>query len=415
MLDQKLILIGMLFKQEPGLPLSNVIQGLLSSFALSEKHSSRSYQRTGFKSRALFNGLFALLLLILCVFQSVLAGSPRIAVDLDGESVFAVSETGEVWSWGSNSFGQLGQGTLPAATAKPTRVIKGNNQPLDEISEIAAGENFAVALTKDGKVWSWGDNSLGQLGSGTTGGTRNKAALVFTKSGSGLLSSLSNIKAVSAGRNTGYAINQSGKIYAWGEQGAAALLGDGGGWAGSVRNFADFVLMNLGVNDVDATHAYSIAGGSGDFVLAGANPPNGGGTIVLGWGNSVDNHLGRYKPNPTTLGLRLTTGVSPFLFTKHCIQVDLSSSAGFCVTPQGELWEWGGGAHPDTPDMRLRNTTATANDVLTVNQLAAGFRHVLALRTDGSIWAWGDDDKGALGFSAVPPSGFVRLTLLIQR
>jgi alpha-tubulin suppressor-like RCC1 family protein len=68
-----------------------------------------------------------------------------------------------VWAWGLNNHGQLGDGTT---TDQPTPVqvtgLTGN------ITAIAAGEFHTIALRNDGTVWDWGYNSVGQLGNGTT-------------------------------------------------------------------------------------------------------------------------------------------------------------------------------------------------------------------------------------------------------
>lgn len=92
-----------------------------------------------------------------------------IAVDQGEEHVVALSADGTVWTWGrDNSLGQLGLGEnvlskLQGYYGNPRRV-KG----LNNIIAIAAGANHSLALAATGEVWAWGDNSEGQLGNGTT-------------------------------------------------------------------------------------------------------------------------------------------------------------------------------------------------------------------------------------------------------
>lgn len=72
----------------------------------------------------------------------------------------ALKDDGTVWSWGDNSYGQLGDGTTDTKD-KPIKVVG-----LSDIKAIAAGDNSTLALKKDGTVWSWGCNQSGELGLG---------------------------------------------------------------------------------------------------------------------------------------------------------------------------------------------------------------------------------------------------------
>ncbi|MGK3960039.1 MopE-related protein [Sorangium sp. So ce118] len=89
-----------------------------------------------------------------------LAGVTRIAA---GQyfSLAMSSSSGTTWSWGQNTFGQLGNGTSPANALSPT-VVVGLSGPLD----IAAGAYHATALTQECPIWSWGQNIQGQAGLG---------------------------------------------------------------------------------------------------------------------------------------------------------------------------------------------------------------------------------------------------------
>ena len=69
---------------------------------------------------------------------------------------------GTVWAWGSNSNGQLGNGTTTDSSI-PVQV-----SGLSSIIGIAAGNNYSVSMSTDGTVFAWGQNSAGQLGDGTT-------------------------------------------------------------------------------------------------------------------------------------------------------------------------------------------------------------------------------------------------------
>lgn len=83
-----------------------------------------------------------------------------VAIAGGGTHSLALDRRGRVWSWGGNSYGQLGDGTN-AHRAGPALL------GLNRVVAIAAGEYHSLALTADGKVWGWGRNSSGQLGDGT--------------------------------------------------------------------------------------------------------------------------------------------------------------------------------------------------------------------------------------------------------
>ncbi|MBD2844978.1 Ig-like domain-containing protein [Paenibacillus sp. IB182496] len=79
----------------------------------------------------------------------------------------AVKTDGSVWSWGSNQYGQLGDGTLTGQwTAVET--FANSTTTFSQVQTVSAGYDFTVALKEDGSVWSWGRNDLGQLGDGGT-------------------------------------------------------------------------------------------------------------------------------------------------------------------------------------------------------------------------------------------------------
>lgn len=90
-----------------------------------------------------------------------LSGVSRVAAGV--HFAFAV-RGGRVLAWGDNAFGQLGNGaTDSAATTRPVAV-----QSLNKVKEVAAGCYHAAALREDGTVWTWGRNTDGQLGIGST-------------------------------------------------------------------------------------------------------------------------------------------------------------------------------------------------------------------------------------------------------
>ena len=85
-----------------------------------------------------------------------------VAIDASRYHSIALTEDGRAWTWGYNNSGQLGDGT---------RQWQWTPQPvngLTDIALVAAGVQNSAAVTTDGEIWIWGKNSDGQLGIGTT-------------------------------------------------------------------------------------------------------------------------------------------------------------------------------------------------------------------------------------------------------
>ncbi|NEW04583.1 hypothetical protein GK047_00910 [Paenibacillus sp. SYP-B3998] len=121
----------------------------------------------------------------------------------------AVKNDGTVWSWGTNFYGQLGDGTLTWRNY-PVKVLN-----LENVASVSSGFHN-LALKKDGTIWSWGHNSSGQLGDGTT--TDQLTALRVT--------GLEDVKNISSGAYHSVALEKNGSIWVWGNN-AYGQLGDG--------------------------------------------------------------------------------------------------------------------------------------------------------------------------------------------
>jgi alpha-tubulin suppressor-like RCC1 family protein/Tol biopolymer transport system component/chitodextrinase len=127
-----------------------------------------------------------------------------------GYHSLAVTAGGEVWAWGWNSYGQVGNGDFTPDgsdihVSTPARV-----QGLMDIVAVAAGSVHSLALDKFGRVWAWGGNTSGQLGLGTTDSNYPAHLLPV------LMPGLSHITAISAGPVYSLALDDQGHLWAWG-------------------------------------------------------------------------------------------------------------------------------------------------------------------------------------------------------
>jgi alpha-tubulin suppressor-like RCC1 family protein len=151
-----------------------------------------------------------------------------VAIAAGGNHSLAVDGNGEVWAWGQNDFGQLGDSTI-ANRSTPVKVKHLNN-----VIQVAAGANHSLALKSDGSVWAWGDRRHLQLGDGG-----NSPSLTPVHVPEGLpvapQTFLSNIAAIAAGGDHNFAMGQQNSVWFWGSDKFAESSGIGaGGGLGAV-------------------------------------------------------------------------------------------------------------------------------------------------------------------------------------
>ena len=131
----------------------------------------------------------------------------------------AVTASGGVLCWGANDFGQLGDGTT-ATPANPASVV--GLPATATVTSVATGSDYTCALTSSGNIWCWGDNSAGQLGDGTF--TQSSVPVqVLNPSGD---AALSGVIAIAAGQNHTCAVAGDGSALCWGDN-SHGELGNG--------------------------------------------------------------------------------------------------------------------------------------------------------------------------------------------
>jgi alpha-tubulin suppressor-like RCC1 family protein len=78
----------------------------------------------------------------------------------------AMRVDGSILAWGDNQYGQVGNGmqtlVYPSATAVPPPIAS-----FSSLTSVAAGRSHSIAVKANGDIWTWGRNHKGQLGDGT--------------------------------------------------------------------------------------------------------------------------------------------------------------------------------------------------------------------------------------------------------
>ena len=274
---------------------------------------------------------------------------------------------GTVWAWGNNENGQLGDGTT-ANSSTPIQV-----SGLINIVAIEAGNDHSVALADDGAVWAWGKNEKGQLGDGTTS---NKTTPVQ-------VSNLSDVQMITAGHNHSLAIKKDGTLWSWGSN-EKGQLGIG---SASQSTVPAQVLKGV----TTSTNAFlqdiaAIAGGKEHTVALKAD-----GTVYA-WGNGSNGRLG----NGGTASYNTPVQVSGLT---EVTMISIQGEHTMALRSNGTVWSWGKNDKGQLGDGTTTNRTSPvqAAGLTDVAIIAAGNNFSAVLKNNGTVWTWGNNEKGQLG------------------
>jgi alpha-tubulin suppressor-like RCC1 family protein len=275
-----------------------------------------------------------------------------VGVSAGGTHTLVFKSDGTVWTCGNNGFGQLGNGTtlislLPVQVQ--TIVPVGSNPAfLSNATAVAAGGNHSLALQSSGTVWTWGNNTYGQLGD-TTNNARLTAVQVQDPATGAPLTQVTKIAAGGSHSLAIAGLVANRPAFAWGYNGFGQL--------GQQSN-PGFGNLSTSTNRLSAVQVTKADG-----------------TILL---NVTD----------------IAAGGSHSLF----IVSDSVTAATLWVCGYNFLGQLGDGTTTD------RNRGVVQVDLSGVPgvpfQVAAGLDHSLLLMKDGSVWAWGDNFSGQLGNGA---------------
>ena len=272
------------------------------------------------------------------------------AVYAGAMSTHAILNDGTLWAWGNNSFGNLGDGTT---TNKHWPVLV-----MDNVTAVASYLGHAFAIRGDGSLWAWGDNQIGTLGDGTNTPRHSPVHI------------LDNVAHVST-EGHAMAIKKDGSLWTWGGN-AAGVLGDG--VSGREMPYRNYPLQIM--DDVIMVQA--------GFMSSLAITSEG---ALLMWGHNRYSWRSEYEPPSHLLPIQVIEGV---VYAVDEIGI-------LAILEDGNLWdlsrfyvdEYGNGALSSEYIQTL-----VLRDVVAVSTKGT---HGIALGSDGSVWTWGSNDYGQLG------------------
>jgi alpha-tubulin suppressor-like RCC1 family protein len=348
-----------------------------------------------------------------------LGSGPWKAVACGSYHTLAIKQDGALWAWGLNDYGQLGQGTIDGR-AHPAPAQVGHAH---DWASVSCGYGNSFAVKKDGTLWAWGANwDVGGLG---LGGTDSWLDWLDRWSPT-RVGNARDWAAVSYGYFHGLALKKDGSLWSWGLNtygqvgGGDALVwvptkvGHGRDWAaaagggdfslalkrdGTLWAFGLNVFGNLGLGDTATRRSPTQVGSASDWaaVSAGINY-----SLALkrdgslwAWGGNSFGELGlgdtTERHSPTQVGS-----------ARDWASIASLGHHSLALKKDGTLWAWGESSYGElglggTADRHSPTQVGSAHDWAAIAHGAADYYHTLALKKDGTLWAWGFNRFGQLG------------------
>ena len=278
--------------------------------------------------------------------------------------VVAVQTNGSLWSWGRNDWGQLGDGTV-INRSSPVQISG---------TWLAAttGYDHTIAIKSDGTLWTWGRNDKGQLGQGDIVSRSVPIQIGLINTWSKISAGISHSIAVKTD-NTGWAIGDN----TWGQLGDGTVIGR----SSPVLVSGSYLWSNI------LTSRYSTIGVQTD-------------SSVWTWGANDTGQLGNgglttaHRSAPVQISSLLAT----YTLTGSSIIGGPNTNA--LIKTDGTLWSWGSnstyGQVGDGTIINRSSPVQVGNGAMWV-QGSISYRSALGIKSNGTLWSWGDNTYGQLG------------------
>lgn len=282
-----------------------------------------------------------------------------------GNHNLAIDNKGNLYAWGRNDYGQLGFGYVGEPVLVPTKV-----ETTEKFVDIAATVVHSLALTADGRLFSWGRNTYGQVGNGSTGGNVLSITHVATDK---------TFKKIAPGYYHSFAIGSDNKLYGFGRN-SNNELGNGASTAS--------VSTPKKLSEVDFKEVSGSAENYGAAIDINGK--------LYTWGKNVDGQLGNGLIGTDKM-VSIPTLVAEDLSFK---KVEVGTSHVVAIGTDGYLYTWGSAISG-----RLGNNTTTGNvlvptkldTTVTFKNISVGSNFAIAHDINDDMYTFGNGSSGLTG------------------
>ncbi len=342
-----------------------------------------------------------------------------------GYDISSICTEGKVYVWGQNQYGTLGTGQNAPNITQPTQVPFPNGVSIKQVSP-GSGSHF-LAVDCKGNAWAWSTmNESGQLGNGSNS-IPTIVAPGKVKAGSGPADgdgNLTNVSSVAGGSVNSFAILTDGKLVSWGSNSIGAFGGNYGmlGNNTEIDSYTPVYVLNGekpdGSTYLPLEKVIQVQAGE-SVAYALVSDDNGTGT-VYSWGSGSYGELGRaLNGGPYTISSNgggtingKSTVARPVTFRdgkplKGIVSIAAGDVLCLALDVEGNVWAWGnnawGGCTGQGSDFLMAHTeprkvvkgdvTGSGTDgiYLKAKSIAAGQGFGMAVTVDGKPVAWGNN------------------------
>jgi alpha-tubulin suppressor-like RCC1 family protein len=293
------------------------------------------------------------------------------AVSIGQGFYLALTQCGEVYAWGDNTDGQLGNGDFGYTEDEPIRIM-------EDVKYIDAGRSHALAITNGGELYVWGKNLCGEIGDGTDTTRQTTPKKI-----------MDGVATASAGAFTTAAVTESGDLCVWGYNDYGAIGNGEYRKEGSVYVTVPLKVMS-GVASVSTTGSITAAiTTSGELYTWGDNEFG-----MLGNGQRGDGDretLDAIVPTPQ----KIMDDVA-YVAVNDFTALAIDTAQNLYIWGQTEYGQLGDGAVGDGDPFTYDIVTTTPEMVMSDVTQAASYTYTLAVNAAGELYAWGGNASPTL-------------------